>query len=128
MTEVQYCFVLTNTGETYLKNVGIDNSILEYDDTVSTALPPGDSINVSVPGKILTSLENTLVATGTPCWQVEGVCHSIPDLAETTASDVSSVEKMEFDVGVEIENTAKLGSHDGQCDGLEFVEDKPGTR
>lgn len=129
MTDLQHCFIVKNTGETFLKSITLSNGQLQYEKSISSPLPPGDTIQFSVPSKLVSTVENTLDATGIPCWEQgsSGPCYTIPDLAPSVAKDSANVEKLVFDVGVQIENSVKLGSHETKCTGLEFVEDKPGS-
>lgn len=133
-TDIQYCFVLKNDGDTFLSNIKIVNDDLAYvNEAISSEpLAPGDSISVSVPSKLLQSSVNVAIASGTPCW-MSGIdeCSVIPDHESVTHSDSSEIEKLQFDVGVSIENTVLLGSHTGilgreKCPGEEYVEDYPG--
>lgn len=110
------------------------NDDLAYANDAISSLPmaPGDSITVSIPSKLLTSFANVAIASGTPCWMSTlNECSVIPDYDVVSHTDSSEIEKLQFDVGVSIENTVLLGAHTGilgreKCPGEEYVEDYPG--
>lgn len=112
---VVYCFTITNTGDTHLDEVSINNIALDfYDDSTIGVLAPGDSITVPVVSRIEESLENTADVTAVPVTS-EGV--EITGVDDVTDSDTSAVEKLEYDATVLIENNVYLGHDDGQsCD------------
>lgn len=113
--EVVYCFTLTNTGDTHLNQIAINNIALDFYDGSSVAiLAPGDSFTVSLPSTIETTLENIADVTAIPITP-EGV--EITGVDDVTDSDTSEVEKLEHDASILIENNVYLGHDDGQsCD------------
>lgn len=51
-SSVAYCFKITNTGNSYLKNIYIKNEDLFYESSVSNFMAPGESVIV-VTGNLL---------------------------------------------------------------------------
>jgi hypothetical protein len=65
-TDITYCFRITNTGNTTLKNVLLTNALLVYAETLVVSLPPGVSVLVSFPSRITSAFTNTLNVAASP--------------------------------------------------------------
>lgn len=107
---VTYCFEVTNKGETFLDNVVIVNKDLKFDDTLVKDLAPGESITVAFPSMITSSLKNNAIVTGTPVTE-DGT--KIPDMAQVTWSDTSSVAELEYVPSIAINNRVYIGDDNG---------------
>ena len=121
-TDITYCFRITNTGNTTLKNVLLTNALLVYAETLVVSLPPGVSVLVSFPGRMTSAFTNTLNVAASPTTN-DG--RSILDLADATHSDTSSVGLLSHTPKISVSNTVYLGSGDGgaKCAfGVEMVQ------
>ena len=94
--DVTYCFEVTNTGNTYLDDITIDDADLGIDETqmtllrgsTSTSLAPGDNLVYYYEGTIRRKLVNTARTEGTPT-NAEGT--PIPGLEKPTDDDTAEV-------------------------------------
>lgn len=113
---ITYCLVVTNTGNTYLDRVKVDDTEISFLDTSTiTMLAPGDSVTLYVPRTLDYSVENTANVQAMPVTP-EG---NLIDLEEVRDSDPSSVVLTtiaDAQPSIKIENTVYLG-HDygGRC-------------
>ena len=94
-TIVTYCFNVTNTGDTYLGNITIDDGDLGIDEgdmtlisADSDPLAPGDSINYCYHGVIRGDLLNTANTSGNP---TRSDSSDIPGLDNPTDEDDAEV-------------------------------------
>jgi uncharacterized repeat protein (TIGR01451 family) len=122
--DVTYCFYVTNSGNTYLKDFKIDNADLSFKDNISIkSLAPGQSQLVFVGGQILKSFGNTVTVTATPT-KDNGDILAIPDVKST---DPSSVTRIAHKPSIKIDNKVYVGSVDNKlCDtdkAMEVVRD-----
>ena len=110
--DVAYCFNVTNTGNTYLKNLKIDNVAIAFRDNSLTTLAPGQSTTVSVGRKITWSIDNTVSIVATPS-NDKSESLAIPDV---TYSDTSSVVRIAHLSNIKIDNRVYLGTTENdQC-------------
>jgi hypothetical protein len=87
-TAIVYCFKITNTGDTYLHGIRVDNAELEFFDTSVDRLAPNESTWVIFPSSIAGSLVNNAVVTARPSF-VDG--RDILGAQPVTATDPSEV-------------------------------------
>jgi uncharacterized repeat protein (TIGR01451 family) len=87
---VTYCFKITNTGNTFLTGVKINDPLLNYVKTDFAIIPPGGVVWASLPSTIKSNLVNIATATGTPS-TASGT--PIAGLSTVTAQDPSEVAK-----------------------------------
>lgn len=106
---VTYCFKVTNTGETHLSNIVVDNEVLFFEEDSSKILAPGDSVTIAFPFKLNGDLVNTAKVTATPSNE-EG--DELPGTDEVEATDPSEVQVIAVNPGVSISNTVVYGPHD----------------
>ena len=121
---VTWCFSVTNTGDTTLAPVGLDDAdlgVTEGDLTVLSGdlaqLDPGETAVLYLEGAVDGDLTNTVTATGTPA---DGSGAALPGLAEVSAEDTAAVD--EVGPSVSVDKTVYAG-HDGGagCAGVERV-------
>jgi uncharacterized repeat protein (TIGR01451 family) len=121
---VTYCFVVTNTGDSWLNALTIKNNALNYTTSIAGILAPGQQRLVSLPGQIMQDLVNMAVVSGTPVLS-SGV--AIPNMSPVSNQDPSAVEKLTFIPGIKVDNTAYLGTNGGTSCGssaaVEYVSD-----
>ena len=65
-SDVIYCFVVENTGDTALASVLVKDDDLTFTDSSIASLPPGESVTLSVPGTIFATKSNEAVVTAEP--------------------------------------------------------------
>jgi hypothetical protein len=106
---VAYCFKITNTGQSYLKDVYVVNEALAYESSVNKVLAPGDSVVVVTGGVINSNLQNTCKVTAVPVLK-DGTAIDEYDTIED--SDPSAIGLVVYQGAVAIENTVHHG-HDG---------------
>lgn len=126
-SNVTFCFLVTNNGKSFLKDVVVENPILGFADKSITLLAPGTTKMLTMDGAITVSAKNTAVVTGTPSLRDGTV---VPDVSKVTASDPSAVERLAHAPRVEIDNLVLLGSDAQKCDttaAVDFVEHYSGA-
>jgi Na+-translocating ferredoxin:NAD+ oxidoreductase RnfG subunit len=112
---VVYCLTVQNTGDTHLSKVVINDIGLDFfDDKTIGTLAPGQSVTVVVKSIIEESLENTADVTAIPVTPA-GV--EITGVDDVTDNDSSSVEKLEHDASILIENNVYVGHDSGKSCG-----------
>jgi large repetitive protein len=124
-TSVVYCFNVTNTGNTYLSNVTVDDAALAITRKEVGGLAPGESKMVFVTSSIPSiALTNVAIATGNPTFASGKDMASVNDVVATDDSSVGALTP-----SIAISNTVYLGSDNGaQCaSALEYVEEADGT-
>ena len=124
---VTYCFVVTNTGDTVLSNVVIEDSDLGITTTQMTFLsasstyPPlgiGETITYFYTTTITADLLNTATVTGTPS---DGAGDPLPGADDVTDTDTAAVDLLT--PAIEIEKTVYAGHDAGvTVEGSELVE------
>jgi hypothetical protein len=125
VTPVTYCFVVENTGETYLDSVVVVDAELGLTKTIGR-LAPGQKSSFFQIGKIMSDLVNTAIVTGNPVL-ADGT--DIAGDADVTASDPSAVAKLTFSPKVAIDKTVYKGDDSGKsCStATDYVEDHYGS-
>jgi uncharacterized repeat protein (TIGR01451 family) len=123
--EVTYCFIVKNTGNTFLTNVRVQNLELSYSDKLSVALKPGQSQMLYVTGSIYKSLTNYAEVVADPARE-DG---SILGMASVTHNDPSAVQRTAVKPNIEIDNRVYKGTDNGKsCStAVEKVTDIKGT-
>jgi hypothetical protein len=121
---VTYVFNVTNTGNTYLGSIMIDDALLGIVDSSgltllsgSEPLAPGESLVFYYETTINGDVTNTATASGNP---VDDQGEDIPDLPDPTDDDTAEVQ--EAASGIDIQKTVYAG-HDsgGSAPGDELV-------
>jgi hypothetical protein len=100
-----YCWIVTNTGNTYLKGISLRNKVLDFDQRsiLSSPLAPGDSITVTTTGIITRRVQNIVDAVAEPCTKSGS---DLPFL-DVAASDTSEVGPTPMKPSIVIENTVR---------------------
>ena len=101
-TDVTYCLNVTNTGDTYLNSILINDIALAFSQPLTKCFAPGASQLIPLPGKVKANLTNTAIVTANPVLQ-DGT--DIADIADVTSSDSSAVEKITFVASIAIDNS-----------------------
>ncbi len=115
---VTYCFEVTNTGDTYLTNVVVNDSTLGITLTVPGPIAPGASATVSHETTITGDLTNTASATGTPSNPSGAPIPGLPPVS----SNPDDAEVDEINPAINIEKTVYAGQDGGaSCTGAEQV-------
>jgi uncharacterized repeat protein (TIGR01451 family) len=83
-----YCFLITNSGATYLSNVTLRDDVLAFNKADIKMLAPGESVLVPFKASILSYLTNIATVVGNPVY-ANGT--DITNLADVTATDPSGV-------------------------------------
>lgn len=96
---------MTNTGDSYLDSVTINDDDLDFSQTLDGMLEPGQSIVVSYPAEIRGDLRNVATAIANP---VSSQGQDIAEHTDVEASDDSSVGQFDYVGGVSIENTVRF--------------------
>jgi hypothetical protein len=104
------CFKVTNTGETYLNTVVINDPILSYSDRNLSMLPPGTSEYLFVSRAITGPLKNIPTVTANP---VSRRGDDYPGEPDVTASDPSEVDKVANNATILIDNRVYPNHDDG---------------
>jgi len=124
-TQITYCFVIKNTGDTYLTQVtvddldlGITEAFLTPIGAVVNPLPPGGERHYYYESRITGDLQNTAVTEGIPSDE-DGV--PLPFLDQPSDEDDASVDQLPG-AGIRLRKTVYAG-HDGGagCPGGELA-------
>lgn len=99
---VTYCLLVTNVGTTKLGSVQVVDETLQFINTAIGSMNPGDSVMLPVEKIITGTLTNIATATGNPLF-FDGT--DIPELADVSDSDPSSVDKIAHSPNIQVENT-----------------------
>ena len=121
---VTYCFVVTNTGDTYLNDVTIKDAQLGLDVTLTTTpLAPNGTLPYHFETSINGDMTNTAVTSGHP---TDAQGNILPGLPDPTATDTARVDQVA--PGIDIQKTVYL-VHDGgaSCPGGELAAGENGT-
>ncbi|MEQ8718422.1 MAG: VWA domain-containing protein [Acidimicrobiales bacterium] len=119
---VTYCFVVTNTGDTHLADVTVDDpdlGINEADMTPVTGgapLAPGESLTLAYVATVEGDLANTAVAGGTPTDPDGGEIPGAEDPSDDDTADVDEVSP-----SIEISKTVAAGHASDNCPGDETL-------
>jgi hypothetical protein len=113
-TGVVYCFTVTNTGDTHLRNPILTNPKLNgYTRTMTVTLAPGQSTSVSLAGNITADLDNLAIVTASP---VLPNGSPIVGISDVTNSDPSGVAMIVVIAKITVDNTVYIGRDGGkQC-------------
>ena len=123
--ECTYCFIATNTGNTYLTNVQFTNDKLDIVTTSNVqTIAPGEAIEIVLPSSIDSTSFNVATVVGTPCTSTG---EPIPSLESVTDKDPSRVHMVTPDITVE--NTVYKGdAGESECESATLSESGfPGT-
>lgn len=120
--DATYCFVVTNTGTTHLKEVKLIDIDLDFTDETSIGgLAPGESATVFFETTIVSPLINVVNATGTPTTP-EG--DDITGAEDVSDSDPSEVLMLAHEASVQVLNTVYLGTEDDDACGTDLAKEK----
>lgn len=111
-----YCFNVTNIGDTHLDNMVVWDDDLDFSKHIDQQLAPGESVTISLSGKIHSDLVNKASVTGRPILE-DG--QEILGLAAVEDSDTSSVVKLAYSASISVTNKVVLGSDESKCKGVE---------
>ncbi len=114
-SNVSYCFTATNTGDTELINVTIDDATLGIVALAMADISPGGSTSASHGPIAASDLVNTATASGTPA--AGGV--ALPGAVDVADSDDAIVSALT--PGVTLEKTVLAGTDVNSCPGSELV-------
>ena len=104
-SSVVYCFNITNTGDTYLSNVELDDVELDFaDDTSIALLAPGQSSLIWFTTTITNDLVNSATVLGNPTTATGEDLVGYPDVSDV---DPSEVAKLSIPAEIEVQNTGK---------------------
>lgn len=128
-TDVTYCYRVTNTGKSYLKDVAVTDTGVGYGgDGPFALLAPGDVVYASEFQTTIAGYKNTdATVTGIPVL-VNGNDIETFDYTEdspVTDTDPAAVNQLDIDPKINIEKTVVVGS--GSCNNGELVTDYVGT-
>jgi hypothetical protein len=99
---VVYCFEVTNTGNSYLKDVKLVNEQLKFtDSTTVPMLAPGETVTVALASSIDGNLKNIANVTSDCVLQSGEI---IPGYGKITDTDSSTVGQLKYYPAVSIEN------------------------
>ncbi len=125
---VTFCFVVTNTGTTHLRDVVVEDETYGQTFNVPGILAPGESRLLSWPSTIQGNILNTANTEGDPS-NPDG--SDIPGLPNPTDTDTAEVAESDDPVtptpDINLEKTVYLGYDDGaSCEGSELAEGELG--
>jgi uncharacterized repeat protein (TIGR01451 family) len=123
--EVTYCFVVKNTGNTFLNAVQVKNLELTYAAEIPVMLKPGQSHTLHLVGSIYKSMTNYAEVVAVPAKE-DGTSLG---MASVTANDPSAVQRSAVKPNIEIDNRVYKGDDSGKsCStAVEKVADIKGT-
>ena len=130
-SKVTYCFIVTNTGDTWLNTLSIQNRAINYTATISGIMAPGEKRTLFAEKLLYQDLDNMAIVMGNPV-----LSDGLPITGSTRVvnQDPSAVKKLTFIPSIKVENTVYLGKDGGKkCGTIEAVEfvtdyyDKPVT-
>ena len=113
-TAVTYCWNVTNTGNTALSSLRLEDTELGFQEHISQSiLPPGESVLVTFLSVVSEGLINRCVVVGTPT-KSDG---SALFLDEVTHSDMSEVKRVALHAQISLQNKVYFGlvSDDDAC-------------
>ena len=119
-SDVVYCFVVTNIGDTHLNSISLTNDDLTFSDSSIGQLAPGQSETVSYQTTMSANLVNTVVVVGNPVTD-DGT--DLMGVDDVTDNDPSEVLLNLANPAIEIINRVYLGNDRGaSCDSDKPVE------
>ncbi|MCB9371775.1 MAG: hypothetical protein H6518_03230 [Microthrixaceae bacterium] len=128
--EITWCFVVTNTGDTTLAPVTLDDAALAVDESDLTvvgggslaSLAPDASVTLFLEGAVDGDLDNTATVEGTPA---DGQGDPLPGI--DPVSDDDDAQVVEVDPSISVAKTVYRGHDDGAgCEGAELVAGENG--
>ncbi|MEZ4557793.1 MAG: SdrD B-like domain-containing protein [Caldilineaceae bacterium] len=127
--DVTYCFVVTNTGDTYLDDIALADpslSITEAQMTLlsgATPLAPAASLTYYYEATVDGDLLNTATVTGNP---TDATGRDLPNVPNATDDDTATVDEVSADVTLD---KSVYRGHDGgaSCPGASELEVERGT-
>lgn len=103
--DVTFCFTVTNTGDSYLDSITINDDKLDFSQTLTGVLAPSESIVVTYPSQIRGDLRNVGTVTAVPV-SITGEKVGLDDVED---SDDSTVGQFDYVGGISIDNTVSSG-------------------
>lgn len=105
-----FCFLITNSGNTYLKNLRVKNPALNFDETLTrnSPLAPGASVTVNVARPIMGRVQNQVTVSAEPSTNT-GEDLPYQDVSDT---DPSEVAFLALTPGLEVSNTVSVPETD----------------
>ena len=105
-TPVTYCLVVTNTGNTFLSDVFVEDLDVSpiYTNTIAL-IAPGESVTLAVPSTIQGDLVNTASVVGIPAYSDGTPIAGLPPVMDDDPAEVR-----ELDAGLIIRKTAYSGT------------------
>lgn len=126
-TLVTYLFKVTNTGDTYLNNVEINDITLDIDKSKMTyksgaeQLPPGASLVYYYEASINGDLTNTANTTGTPS---DNLGATVPNIDKPTELDTAKVDEVKPEI--DVQKSIYFGEYNSGTSGEETASGKNG--
>lgn len=121
--DATYCFVVSNTGDTTLDNILIENSALGFSYSDVPPLTPNSTATIAYTSPIRGPLTNDVSVSANP---VLPDLEDIPDLDDVTATDPSEVGITIHNPNIRVENTVYIGTAEddlcGSDSAKEYVE------
>jgi len=103
-----YCFNVTNTGDTYLSDVKLNDVELVFsDDSTIDLLAPGESSLISFSTAIASDLVNSASVVGNPVTSSGGDLVGYPDVSDV---DPSEVAMLVYPAEIDVQNTGMLST------------------
>lgn len=99
-----YCFLISNTGNTHLKNIRLKDPALEFDSTEVPLLAPGETFTYSLVRPIMERLQNYVAVSAEPSTKT-GDDLLYQDVSDTDPSEVAFIE---MTAGLKVENTVRF--------------------
>lgn len=118
-TDVTYCFVISNAGETHLASLQIDNPAIDFRSNVPN-LAPNEKYVAWVEREIKSSLVNVITVTGNPIFK-DG--RDLIDLADVVDTDPSEVALLSHEPNLSVRATVYSGNDDGASCGTSLAKD-----
>ncbi len=122
-SQVTYCFEVTNTGDTYLANITVDDPTLGVVGLAVADLPAnGDSDIVSFGPVTATDAVNTAQTTASPADASGTPLPGVPDVDDTEVAEVDVLTP-----AIELQKTVRPGTSLNACPGSETVTAQNGV-
>ena len=122
---ITYCFIVENTGDSYLARVIVENDDLDFaDDNGDGLLAPGQMKILSLQRSLVADMVNTVRVYAVP---VTPQGNELPTPEVVTSSDASAVETVDVLPGIKLSNTLALSHDEGICETDAVGESVVGT-
>lgn len=128
MTNIEWCFVVKNSGDTHLDAISVEATGIEFKQSLNRILAPQESAVFKVSGKILMSMENLATASANPVL-ADGT--DVAGVDNVSVSDAASVQKVSLPAGIALSSWVTIGDTADACSDakrLSAVEVKFGDR